>query len=291
MKLSTEISSLSEIIGEKKAIECLASVGFNGYDFTMCVMSEKDPSGNLREHILNTPNYLSFVKEIDKIAKDNGIICNQTHAPFKYMSDNEYSNDLRKKAIECTAVLGGEICVVHPLNDFSPAQNAEMYHKLLPFAKEHGVKIATENMWNWDYYVKKHALPAACSDEKSFLDHINAVNDEFLVACLDIGHCEMKGLNTSSVKMIETLKSHIKCLHIHDNDLWHDNHQIPFSMDIDFIPIIKSLKKVRYDGWFTLEADSYLKAFNNDNYIKGVKDLYSSVKKFEDLFLEAGYEN
>ncbi len=286
MKLSTETASIASIVGEKKAIETLASVGFNGYDFTMCVMSEKDTNGNLVDHPLNKAGYLDFVKEIDKIAKDNGIICNQTHAPFKYMSDDDYSNDLRKKAIECTAILGGEICVVHPLNDYAPEQNAEMYYKLLPFAKSCGVKIATENMWNWDYYVRKHALPAACSDEKSFLDHINAVNDEYLVACLDIGHSEMKGLDTCNVKMIETLKNHIKCLHIHDNDLWHDNHQIPFSMQIDFMPIIKALKKIEYDGWFTLEACSYLNSFNQDNYLQGVKDLYESVKKIENLFLE-----
>ena len=54
------------------------------------------------------------------------------------------------RAIECTAEAGGKICIIHPENDKSAEENAEMYQKLLPFAKECGVKIATENMWMWD---------------------------------------------------------------------------------------------------------------------------------------------
>lgn len=57
---------------------------------------------------------------------------------------------MQKLAIECTAEAGGEICVVHPMNDAALEENAEMYAMPLPFAREHGVKIATENMYNWD---------------------------------------------------------------------------------------------------------------------------------------------
>lgn len=57
------------------------------------------------------------------------------------------------------------------------------------------MKIATENMWNWNGE-KDEAAPAACSDPESFNAHLDAVNDPFFVACLDIGHAEMKGLGT-----------------------------------------------------------------------------------------------
>ena len=55
-------------------------------------------------------------------------------------------------------------------------------------------------------------------------------------------------------------------------------------MSIDFEPIVKSLKKTGYSGYFTLEADRYLSAFDADNVSAGLKDLYDSVKKLADMF-------
>ena len=75
-----------------------------------------------------------------------------------------------------------------------------MYAELLPFARDCGVKIATENMWNWDDKLGQ-ASPAACSSPESFCAHIDALKDDFMVACLDIGHAEMRGVDTSAVEM------------------------------------------------------------------------------------------
>ena len=41
------------------------------------------------------------------------------------------------------------------------------------------------------------------------------------------------------------------------NCLWHDSHQIPFSMNIDFTAVVNALKETGYKGYFTLEADAY----------------------------------
>ena len=133
-----------------------------------------------------------------------------------------------------------------------------MFLELLPFARSCGVKIATENMWNWDRN-NGHAAPASCSDPKSFVDLLEAVNDDFFVACLDIGHAEMKGLGTSAVEMILALRGKLQALHIHDNDRCHDSHQIPYSMNIEFSPILRALRKIGYSGDFTLESDAYIK--------------------------------
>ena len=158
-----------------------------------------------------------------------------------------------------------------------------MFFALLPFAKEHGVKIATENMWNWDNE-KDQASFAACSNPESFLAHLNAVNDEYLVACLDIGHAEMRGLDTSAVEMIEALGDKLHCLHIHDIDKWHDNHQIPFSLNIDFNDVVKALKKNEYKGVFTLEADRYLSRYDADSVYIGIKELAQAARKLADMF-------
>ena len=55
--------------------------------------------------------------------------------------------------------------------------------------------------------------------------------------------------------MIETLGSHVQALHIHDNDRVHDNHALPYTMKIEFGPILEALKKIGYSGDVTMEAD------------------------------------
>ena len=49
-----------------------------------------------------------------------------------------------------------------------------------------------------------------------------------------------------------------------------------------------SLIHICYKGWFTLEADYYLKEkFNAENVFEGMKDLHTAAVRFEKLFDEA----
>lgn len=281
MKTSTEIQSIADIVGEERAVELVAKAGFDAWDFSMFNMMKK--SFFFKKHPLVTSNYLSFARKLKQIGNDNGIVCNQSHAPFPSMHKNV--KPFLQRAIECTAEAGGKICVIHPDNNSSPEKNAEMYLELLPFAKECGVKIATENMWNWDK-VKNQSSFAACMTPESFNSHLDAVNDDYFVACLDIGHTEMRGSKTSAVEMIEKIGKRIKALHIHDNDKHHDSHQIPFSMDIDFLPIVSALKKVGYDGYFTLEADQYMKKYSKETAFEGVKQLSNAAGRLAEMFEE-----
>ena len=284
MKISTEIASAARLIGEQKAIELYAKAGFDAWDFSMFSMCRYDwTSGKCLEnnHPLSGNQYLQFARELKQIGLDNGISCNQSHAPFP-VSCPEIRSYL-KRAIECTAEAGGEICVIHPDNNKTPEENAELYLELLPFAKEFNVKIATENMWNWDSEAG-HSTFAACATGESFCKHIDVVNDPYLVACLDLGHAEMLGSGTGAVNMIRDLGPRLQALHIHDNDQLNDSHQIPFSMKMDFNAIVTALKEIGYSGYFTLEADAYLRAYNKDNAFEGIKKLAAAAKKLANMF-------
>ncbi len=287
MRISTEINSISNLVGEEKAVELVAKAGFDCFDLSMFKMCGWDWGRNCladAPHPFNGDNYLAFVRRLKQIGLDNGITCNQSHAPFPV--NKPKIRGYLKRAIECTAEAGGKICIIHPDNDLSPEKNAEMYFELLPFAKDHGVKIATENMWNWNTQ-ENCAGSAACSGPESFNAHLDAVNDEFFVACLDIGHAEMRGLNTTAPEMIRALGQRLGALHIHDNDRHRDLHAIPFSMDIDWNEVIKALKEIDYKGDFTLEADSHMKKFTAENALEGVKELAESARRLVDMFEKA----
>lgn len=284
MKTSTEIGSAARRIGEEKTVELVAKAGFDAWDFSMFAMCNYSWSKGIlleTDHPLASDNYLSFARRLKHIGLENGIHCNQSHAPFPC-----YCKEIRdhfKRAIECTAEAGGKICIIHPDNNKSAAENAEMYFELLPFAKEHGVIIATENMWNWSS-AKNESSFAACSTSESFNEHLDAVNDDFFVACLDIGHAEMRGSGSGAEEMILALGNRLKALHVHDNDRWHDSHQLPFTMDIDFDKVINALKKISYDGYMTLEADSYLGKFADGDIFEGIKNMSRCARILADKF-------
>jgi len=287
MKISTEIHSASLHVGEERAIELLAKAGFDAWDLSMFRMCDYDwNAGVLRDndHPLAGKDYLKFVRRLKQVGLDNGIICNQSHAPFPVRI--KAIRDMLKRAIECTAEAGGQICIIHPDNDSTPEQNAEMYFELLPFAKEHGVKIATENMWNWDAG-SPTSTPAACSTTESFLAHLEAVNDPSLVACLDLGHAEMQGSGSGAVNMIRGLGHHLRALHIHDNDLLHDSHQLPYTMQMDFDAIARALKEIGYKGYFTLEADRYLAAYTADTLLEGARKMVEAARRMADVYERA----
>lgn len=286
MKISTEINSTTRIVGEERAIELIAKAGFDCWDFSMFNMCRWDWGKDCpvdEDHPLKGDNYLAFARKLKQIGLDNGIECNQSHAPFPSLKPQVRS--VLKRAIECTAEAGGKICIIHPDNCSSAEQNAEMYFELLPFAKECGVKIATENMWNWTRENGlNQAAPAACSDPASFNAHLDAVNDEFFTACLDIGHAEMFGLGTNAPELIRALGPRLGSLHIHDNDCKRDLHQIPFAGSIDWNEVVKALKDIDYKGEFTLEADSFLGSYNAENVFEGVQALAASAKKLVEMF-------
>ena len=286
MRISTEIHSTARIVGMEKAIELIAQAGFDCWDLSMFDMARLERA-TLRvldsDHPLHSKEYAAFVKRLRRIGEDCGISCNQAHAP--YPSRGREMMDYLKRAIECAALAGSTICVVHPDNNKSAEENALLYGELLPTAKAYGVRIAAENMWNWDKEVGK-ARPAACSHHEDFVRHIRAVNDPYLVACLDIGHAEMRGLGTSAPEMIRALGSSIHALHLHDNDCHLDSHQPPRSMSIDFDAVLSALGGIGYDGDFTLEAYKYLLEFDEQTVADGVSALARSARALADRYDE-----
>ena len=249
--ISTEIQSFKQYGNVWEIVKMLKEVGFTAYDASMF-------TGGVFDEILYAENWEEKAREFRAYADGLGIVCNQAHAPFATArkGDEEYNKQMLpkiKRALEVSGILGAKICVVHPCNNYTAEENAKLYKNFEETAKKAGVKIAVENMWNWKQG-SPTATPAACSHHDDFKKHLELLNKDVFVACVDIGHAEMAGLNTSAVEMIETLGEWVQCLHLHDIDGVKDNHQVPFTQKVDFARIVDALKKVNYQGDVTLEV-------------------------------------
>lgn len=258
MEVSTEISALFRLGDYQTILKTLKESGFTAYDFSM---SWEGPNSKL----ICADDYLDKAKALRAYADSIGIKCNQTHAPLTREALGEYEygergEQLLLRALEISGILGAKVCVVHQLKLATPKENAEFFKRLEPTARRAGVKIALENLWNWDRE-NDCAKKVACSTHESFLEYLSELDEDLFVACVDTSHAGMKGLDTSPVKIIDALGGRLQAMHLSDSDYRFDQHWLPFSMQYNFEEIILALKRNGYRGDITFEMDKYFNRF------------------------------
>ena len=82
MKISTEIGSAAKLVGYERAIELVGKAGFDAWDFSMFDMHKPELLPIPFRHKLNSMYHLRLARRLKQIGLDNGIVCNQSHAPF-----------------------------------------------------------------------------------------------------------------------------------------------------------------------------------------------------------------
>ena len=279
MYISTEIQSFQAYGDNYKILAMLKEAGFDGYDYSMFHQS------HAYKEILCADDYIERAKEFRKYADGLGLVCNQAHAPFPSVrpGDEAYNEDIVvkiRRAIEVAAILGAKVIVVHPWNNYTAQENAKMYGLYEETARKAGIKIGVENMWNRASSDPFKACAAACSHHDDFKAHLDLLPSDTFTACVDIGHAEMAGLDTNAPQMLETLGERVEALHIHDNDLIHDSHMLPFTGKINFNAMIEALKEIGYQGDITMEAAYYANKFPVELYPQAARLLAETAEYF-----------
>lgn len=257
MLLSNTTEVLNTRLSDVEAIKFMAEAGFDAFDMSFMHMTDHD------EHPLNQEHYREYALELRKIADEAGIICNQAHAPMhNKCGDPEFDKTFMPKilrAIECASILGAKIIVVHPIQCLTYAENADLlkemnikfYRSLIPYCEKYNIKIAAENMYQYNKNTKKY-IHSTCSRAEEFCDYIDSIGSEWIVACLDIGHVALVGEDIP--RMIRMLGSRLQALHVHDNDYNEDLHSMPYFFQIKFNQMAKALADIQYPGDLTMEA-------------------------------------
>ncbi len=269
MLLATSTGRIGSLLGDLKAIELIKKAGFDSIDADLDYW---DDAGYYQG------DYIARAKGMRKLADELDIPFTQAHAPFNLsMKDGEEANikntfDVTVKALECCEILGVDILVVHPLQfreyysnkKFLKELNFKFYSDLLPYCEKHGVKMACENMFHRDHN-NGHIIDSVCADPEEFNEYIDMIGSEYLVACLDLGHCGVT--NRDAAYCVRTMGDRVKALHVHDNDFVNDCHTMPFMGKMDWDSITKALADINYSGNFTLESDGFFSRMGDDEEI------------------------
>ena len=261
MILSSSSNTLVRYFGYFGAIDIMKDAGYDAIDLSLFTMTDDN-------HEFCADGYRSRIAEIRAYAEQKGLFFNQSHTPFQFNWSNpneveERLIPLTIRALEISALAGCKIAVVHPVHheeylgheEERFEQNMKFYRGLLPYAKEYNIKIALENMFQHE--VKRKVLGHdTCSHPAEFIRYLDTLNDEHFVACLDLGHCGVVGLEAQN--LVRALgHDRLHSLHVHDNDYTKDQHTLPGLGKMNWEEIMKALAEIRYDGDFTFEADRF----------------------------------
>lgn len=276
MKLSTTVNELADSMGAEQAMIKLSEIGFDAVD----LMFRDQRHDRIRE------DYMEYAQKLHKVTKQYPITVGQTHAPFPSYIDGdpeetEFMFEQIVKAIQATACVGAEYIVIHPpimkerrygeKKEENKAISMDFYHRLRPYAERYGVKIAVENMWNFDS-MRKRICPCTCSTAEEMVDYIDTLGNDLFVACLDAGHALLT--YDSPARMAKVLGSRLKVLHVHDVDGIDDLHTVPYLGNNDWPEFCQALKEIGYKGTFNFETNNYISRFPSELAVPACEFLY-----------------
>ncbi|MBE6655991.1 MAG: sugar phosphate isomerase/epimerase [Ruminococcaceae bacterium] len=259
MKLVTQTDYLAEHFGLAAAVDMLADAGYDGIDF----------SAYASEEYYTDAHPASFYTELRARAEERGVPFVQAHAPHGSSFQDEAQTARRFDEIVTSmkhaALLGASCIVVHPcqhlhyiLDPEAPERlfeiNMDFYRRLFPYAEEYGIRVMTENMWNFADNVIVHST---CSRPSEMIRYFDELDHPLFGCCLDIGHTAL--VREDAAAFIRALgNKRLACLHVHDVDGTHDSHTVPyFGGAIGWDRVMEALAEIGYTGNLTYEADCF----------------------------------
>ena len=257
MLFSTNTSALSQKFGYAKYTELLCKAGFPALDFSFFSYAQEEIPAGADE----------LMRELRAIADSHGVIFNQAHAPFGggYEKYTSIRVPLMPEVFRLSSILGVRQIVIHPLQKGYYAghekelfeENLAFYRSLAPYAKEHGLRIAIENMWR-RHERSGYIIDDVLAPPEELRDMYDALDDsETFTVCLDVGHVTLCSHREPADAIRILGRDRLGALHVHDTDYRDDLHTLPYMGKIDWESVISALAEIDYKGELTLEASNF----------------------------------
>ncbi len=252
MLLSANMIRVHDTFGMKETFDVFAKAGIEGIDF----------NNDVAEYC-TTEHDEQFYRELGEYAKSRGVAICQAHAPFpsSYVEEDKSAKRFEEivQGIKNAAYLGAPMIVVHPCThlDFAVEGNPEIlfeynldfYKKLIPVARECGIKIAIENI----------GRVSITSTPERLNKLFDTLNDPVFTVCFDVGHCLLQGVDPAEAIRAIGPRLVDGCTHVHDNNGDRDTHTLPYYGKVEWESVMKALADIDYQGDLNYEASAFIK--------------------------------
>lgn len=259
------IDELQAKYGDREALTMAKRMGADAVDFSLLYYDE----GLYRR---GEAAVSEEMRALRAHAASLDLAIGQTHGRIVGFKNDAAHNAavLSAARLDClaTAALGAPHCVMHTVStihmgaDADPALmrrlNDEMFLGILPYARQYGIKIATETFGDatglgvCDFFGNLDELIAGydriCAREPVLAAHF--------CVCMDTGHTNKATRfagNPSVGDAIRRLGSRLQVLHLNDNDGLTDQHKIPQTGTVDWEDTFSALDEIGYAGNYNME--------------------------------------
>ena len=190
----------------------------------------------------------------------------QSHAPFYNVIDPNYpyreeEEEMVRRSIIASSELGAGIVVIHggslpycPDYRKNKRENIEYLKPHLELAAEYGVKIAIENLFDINDSEKRVRVPRYLADPEDLIDLVDTLHQSYdnVGIVWDFGHANL--MHWNQPECLEMMGDRLIATHVQDNYGVIDDHLLPYLGTIEWEPIMKTLKKINYQGAFAYET-------------------------------------
>lgn len=253
-----------EIYTSEDGIRAVKEAGFESVDLDFAFW-------RLKEDKLAGDNWKAWAENQKAVCDEVGIPVMQAHAHFYGLDhcellsdeDRQHRDNAILRDIEAAAICDVKWLVIHPESysddmwysrKLSMEKNLELFKRYGEKAAKYGVGLAIENMFI-------HSIPcfaAAADDLVELVDRLG--DDKVFGLCWDTGHGNLNKVD--QVAALQMMGKRLKALHINDNKGQRDDHVLPFHGTIQWIPFMKALGQIGYEGDFTYEIHNFSKGFD-----------------------------
>lgn len=224
----------------------------------------------------------SEMAHIGQLLKEYGLQVADVHGSEGYekfwYSPQEYARlagvELVKNRIDFCDRFGGDAVVMHayPLPEAPEAaafvwtQLCKSLDALEPFALERGVKIAIENLVDFQGVRFDGLSYQQARDNRGLLQHIfDAYSADFVGLCFDSGHAN---LGFDRMEQLGSFLDRLIVLHLNSNDGSSDQHHNLFVDDIDWDQLAQYIAASVYNKPMSLEVVSSELDKNDEDFLR-----------------------
>ena len=270
-KVSFSAGRLLKFYDEFGILDVAKSIGADAVDMDLCDKKRYDYRRPDSIYSKSPEEFTAFFEALGNHAKELGIDICQTHGRISGFRNIPEEDDalIENLKLDClaTKLMGAKICVVHTattihLGKDAPEElmyklNLDLFSRILPYAAELGVTIATETFGD--------ATGRGCVDFFGDINHFVKGYEDVIAAnsryadsfkiCMDTGHSNkaVRYGNPLAPDVIRRLGGNIVALHLNDNDGLTDQHKIPMTGSIDWKETMDALDEVGYSGYYNME--------------------------------------
>lgn len=271
MKLATTIGEMYDYLATPaEAIRSYRNSGFRYLDYSF-YYDHLEPSPFLQD---DDRPWKQQINESAKAAEAEGFTFVQAHLPGynplgRYAVDHDKCMRAMCRAAEACGILQIPTAVMHtshstihryPMDKKEYFEyNREFLMPLLEIAGKYDFQLCIENTSTIN--MGSCYFPRTADEMNDFLDFMNHPN---LGCCWDTGHAVMEKKFDQYTDLL-TLGNNLKAVHIHDNNGLSDQHLPPYCGKLEIDRIAEALKNMKFDGYFTFEADAFLNYRNGSS--------------------------